>query len=64
MEKLSVLHVTTAFPFPPLNPIKAAGMRHSDLRFKEEMSSYCVTSAARVDFPATTSPGVDPWMLI
>ena len=39
-EKLSVLHVTTAFPFLPLNPMKAAGIRHSDLRFKEAMSNY------------------------
>ena len=59
-----MLLVTTAFPFPPLNPIKAAGMRHSDLRFKEAISNYWVTSAASVDFPATTSPGVDPCILI
>ena len=59
-----MLFVTTAYPLPPLNPMKAAGMLHSDLRFKEALSNCCVTSAARVDLPATTSPGVDPWMLM
>ena len=58
------MFVTTAYPLPPLNPIKAAGILHSDLRFKEALSIYWVTSAARVDLPATASPGVDPWILI
>ena len=58
-----MLFVTTAFPFAPLNPIKAAGMEHSDLKFKEALSNYYVTSAASVDLPLTASPGVVPWML-